>query len=387
MARFAPFLIILLIAGACGGSADNSSPSPTATAVTQSPSPKKSAASTIAAPEADEISLPDGFSAYAIATGFYRPTSVAVGEDGAWYVALRHGVVQRLIDADGNGVLEVAADYFNAPPETEITGLLAAPDGGLYVSVTGETLLVSDTNDDGVADKSTEIVRDLPHGRHQNNGLALGPDGLLYLTNGTTCDDCEGEDSRSGVILRANPDGTGLQVYATGLRNPYDLVFDGQGRLWATDNGSDEPCATVDELNLIVEGGDYGWPYAGDGCDPFSDGIPPIASLGLHSAATGIDTYDATQFPAEYRGNLFMTLWGSFFTGPELPPQVLRATIRETATGLTATVETFAAGFQHPIDVVVDRDGTLLVLDYGTGDENDTSGTLYRIVNTGSDGS
>lgn len=381
MAKIAAFLMMLLTVAACGGSSDDASPT------TESLTPTESQVATRTATEADGISLPDGFAAYVIATGFYRPTSVVVSNDGSWYVSLRHGVVQRLIDADGDGVLEVAADYFNAPPGTEITGLLAAPDGGLYVSVTGETLFVLDTDDDGVADESTAIVTGLPNGRHQNNGLVLGADGKLYLTNGTTCDDCPGEDERSGAILQANPDGTDARVFATGLRNPYDLVFDANGRLWATDNGSDEPCATVDELNLIVEGGDYGWPYAGDGCDPFSDGIPPIASLGLHSAATGIDTYDATQFPAEYRGNLFMTLWGSFFTGPELPPQVLRATIRETATGPTATVETFAAGFQHPIDVVVDRDGTLLVLDYGTGDENDTSGTLYRIVNTGSDGS
>ena len=78
-----------------------------------------------------------------------------------------------------------------------------------------------------------------------------------------------------------------------------------------------------------------------------------------------------------------MTLWGSYFAKPERQPQLLRATIEETAGGPRATIETFAEGFKHPIDVVVDRDGTLLVLDYGEGSENDTSGTLYRIVYTG----
>ncbi len=93
-------------------------------------------------------------------------------------------------------------------------------------------------------------------------------------------------------------------------------------------------------------------------------------------------SYDAQQFPPVYRANLFITLWGSFFAEPELPPQLLRATIDDTDGGPHAVIETFAEGFAHPIDVVVDRDGTLLVLDYGE-DGNDTPGTLYRIVYTG----
>jgi glucose/arabinose dehydrogenase len=383
LAKIAALLLMLLAMAACGSSPDDASPNATANPTTPAPTPAptESEVEIMPAPKADGISLPEGFSAYAIATGFYRPTSVAVANDGEWYVSSRHGVVERLTDFDGDGVLEAAA-YFSAPPELEVTGLLATPDGGLYLSVTGETLLVRDTDGDGLADESTSVVRDLPHGRHQNNGLVMGPGGSLFLTNGTTCDDCEGEDSRSGAILQANQDGSDLQVYATGLRNPYDLAFDGQGRLWATDNGSDEPCATVDELNRIVEGGDYGWPYSGDGCDPFSDGITPTADLGLHVASTGITSYESDAFPDAYHG-LFISLWGSYFTDPELPPQVMRATIQETANGPNVTVKPFGTGFQHPIDVAVDRDGSLLVLDYGEGGENDRSGTLYRIVYTG----
>ena len=73
--------------------------------------------------------------------------------------------------------------------------------------------------------------------------------------------------------------------------------------------------------------------------------------------------------------------WGSFFAEPELPPQLLRVPIDETDSDPHAAVETFAQGFAHPIDIVVDRDGTLLLLDYGEGGVND-KGTLYRIVYT-----
>ncbi len=373
-------LLIGLALAACGGGSDGAPPTSTPPIAVETATP---AASPAAIPEtgpAANISLPDGFAAYAIATGFFRPTSIALADDGTLYISQRHGAVQRITDADADGLYESSMTFVET--SGEITGVLAAPDGGLYVSSTGALLLVHDTDGDGAADSSDEIISDLPHGLHQNNGLVLGADGKLYLTNGTTCDDCDEADDRSGAILQANPDGRDVRIFATGLRNPYDLVFDTQGQLWATDNGSDEPCATVDELNLIIDGADYGWPYGQEGCDPFSDGIPPVASLGLHTASTGIASYDADQFAPAYRGNLFMTLWGSFFAEPERPPQLLRATIEETSDGPRVTIQTFAEGFRHPIDVVVDHDGTLLVLDYGEGGENDMSGTLYRIIYT-----
>ena len=380
-----PFLLLSLALYACGdGSGPDEPPSASPTAVNTftpgtSASPGAVTPSPIQVPAiepATNISLPDGFAAYAIATGFFRPTSIALAGDGTLYISERHGSVKRLVDADGDGVFESSVTF--AETSGEITGLLPAPNGGLFISATGALLLVQDTDGDGSADSSVEIVPDLPHGLHQNNGLVFGPDGRLYLTNGSTCDDCNDADERSATILQVNPDGSDLRVFVSGLRNPYDLAFDAQGRLWATDNGSDTPCETFDELNLIIDGGDYGWPYGEDGCDPLFDGRLPAADLGLHTASTGIVSYDAQQFPPVYRGNLFITLWGSFFAEPELPPQLLRVPIDETDSDPHTAVETFAQGFAHPIDIVVDRDGTLLVLDYG-----EDGGTLYRIVHTG----
>jgi glucose/arabinose dehydrogenase len=180
-------------------------------------------------------------------------------------------------------------------------------------------------------------------------------------------------------------DGSNVRPYATGLRNPYDLVFDAQGRLWAADNGSDRPCETVDELNLIVDGGDYGWPYASQGCNPLNDGTPPVASLGLHTASTGIDAYDGRQFPAEFAGSLFVTLWGSLdFPGDPLGEKLARIVVEDSAQGSAGTVDVFASGFRnHPIDVMTAPDGSLLVLDYGSDDVEEPSGVLYRIIYTG----
>jgi glucose/arabinose dehydrogenase len=244
------------------------------------------------------------------------------------------------------------------------------------------------TNGDGSSDAVKDIIAGLPTGRHQNNGMAIGPDGKLYMTNGSDCDDCLEPNERSATILQSNLDGSGLRIYAKGLRNPYDIVFDSSGRLWSTDNGSDAPCATIDELNLIVDGGDYGWPYGNAGCDPMHDGTPPVASLGLHAAATGITFYNSSAFPAGYNNNLFATVWGSYFAKPDPYDRVLLRLQPDhggPAPGrVTISVEVFGSGFKHPIDVFADRDGSLLVLDYGSDDANKRDGTLYRIVYTGS---
>src|SRR3972149_10374516 len=104
------------------------------------------------------------------------------------------------------------------------------------------------------------------------------------MTNGSTCNDCREADPRSAAILRLNPDGSGLEVFARGLRNPYDLTFTPDGRLWATDNGSDPPCNTIDELNLIVEGGGSGWAHSPGG-GPLAQGTPPLGRPGVQQTA------------------------------------------------------------------------------------------------------
>ncbi len=389
----AALLALALILVACGEGDGN--PKATSTS-TRAPAPTATATSapteTPAIPNtspATELDLPDGFTAYVVAEGLVQPTSVTLGPDNAIYVSQREGPVFRLEDADGDGVFEQKVPYVTGI--SGIHGIAFAPKGALYVSHIGRISVVRRTDDLAFANTIEHVITDLPHDKHENNGIAFGPDGKLYITNGSTCNDCVEADERSATILQANPDGSDLRVYARGLRNSYDLVFDPQGRLWATDNGADPPCNTIDELNLIEEGGDYGWPY-GPACDALRSGGPPVgdlgvntgtastlpvADLGFNTASTGIDYYDGEQFPAQYRGDLFITLWGSLEYAPVPGGRILvRAVIDETPEGPRATVEEFGTGFRRPIDVVVDSDGALLVLDFG-------SGLLYRIVYTG----
>ena len=375
--RYATLLVIAPLLAACGGTGGGPEATPTPT---REPTSMPTLTPTPAIPDAPPsttLDLPDGFAAYVIADGFNQPTSIALSPDHQIYVSERDGPIFRLEDADGDGIFEQKVVF--ASDVSRVNGIAFSPQGQLYVSMQpkgarGKVSIVQDTDGDTVGDEIQDIITGLSALVHQNNGLVFGPDGKLYITNGSECIDCSWRNERSGTILQANPDGTELRIYARGVRNPYDLVFDPQGRLWATDNGEDPPCNTIDELNLIEEGGDYGWPYAD--CDALQSGIPPVVDLGLHSAATGIDYYGAEAFPSAYQGNLFITLWGTLHAPPPAGRTLVRVTIDEAASEPRGTVEEFGTGFDHPIDVVTDRDGTLLVLDFG-------SGSLYRIVYTG----
>ena len=382
---FTSLLALAIALAACNGgtggeptleATSTQAPAPTATT---EPIPEPTATPPLPTPDtppAAGIELPDGFTAYRIGQGFVRPTSVAQAPDGTLYVALRHDGILQLRDNDGDGVYEQNVTFmpkFNSAGEyDEITGVVVSDDNRVYIADRTRISIAEDFDGDGIADDIRAIITGLPAGRHQTDGIEFGPDGLLYITNGSTCDECVEPDERAASILTANADGSDLTIYATGLRNPYDIAFDSQGRLWATDNGSDgieAPfCETIDELNLIERGADYGWPYAPE-CDPLLSGTPPVASLGLHTGSTGIDVYDGGQFPAEYAGDLFLTLWGSFAFPPEFAPELYRYTPGDDAIVL------FGSGFVNPIDVLTDHDGSLLVLDYGLE-------ALFRIVYT-----
>ncbi|HXW01733.1 MAG TPA: PQQ-dependent sugar dehydrogenase, partial [Anaerolineae bacterium] len=186
-------------------------------------------------------------------------------------------------------------------------------------------LLLKDTNGDYRADESQVIVDGFPgeeYAFHQSNGLTFGPDGRIYIGVGATTDHRPETHPLAARILSVNPDGSDLQVYATGLRNPFGIIPAPGGGFFAIDNGSSgcidteykiDDCSNKidvpEEVNYIVAGKDYGFPHF-FGIPPQDSGtMPPLVTFPDHSAPTGIVIYEGDTFPEKYKGQLFVSLW------------------------------------------------------------------------------
>lgn len=215
-----------------------------------------------------------------VATGLRVPWTV-VAHDGGFLVTERPGSV-RWVRPGGTDAVFAVPDVSAAEGEGGLMGMLPYkpnPDDGallLYFYMTardaGKTVnRIVRYRLDGTAltDKKT-IIDGIPAARYHDGGaLAFGPDGMLYATTGDAGDASRAQDVRSlaGKIIRLTPEGGipadnpfGNEVWSYGHRNPQGIAWDDTGRMWATEHGRSGASTGYDELNLIVKGGNYGWP-------------------------------------------------------------------------------------------------------------------------------
>lgn len=326
--------------------------------------------------ELEGADIPPGFSLIKFAD-LYRPTGFAFDPEGKMYVTSQDGNVYLLIDSDKDGRADsrftFATGYY-----FPVGVAIHNSTGDVYVSYQGAITILKDTDGDGRSDQERIFVDNLPVGKHQNDNLKFGPDGWLYMGLGSSCNACVDPDPRSASILRFNVDTGESQVYATGMRNPYDLVFRPEtGDLFATDNGRDElgMDAPFEELNHIVQGGDYGYPACWNeqdapGCE---HAIPAVAFFEAHSSADGVDFYNGENFPAEYRGNAFVSIFGSWLK-PNVQTGIQRVILTpngNTYKGETSWFIRFPSGVM-PLPLLFGPDDTLYVGDY-------VNDAIYRI--------
>lgn len=236
-----------------------------------------------------------------------------------------------------------------------------------------------------------ETVTDkLPDKRHHGwKYLSVGPDGFLYVPVGAPCNTCESEDPRFASILRMDPETGATTVYAAGVRNSVGMAWHPDtGELWFSDNGrdwlgDDEP---AEEINRVSEpGAHYGYPYvhAGDVLDPKlgkgrapADYVPPEIRIQAHSAALGLAFYTGDHFPASYRNALFIAEHGSWNRFSKVGYRVSVVRFGEDGPVYEPFLDIWLKGEQvsgRPNDVLVSRDGSLLISD-------DQSGAIYRVT-------
>jgi glucose/arabinose dehydrogenase len=321
------------------------------------------------------ITVPPGFRVETFARGLSQPTAMAYGPDGRIYVTQTGGTL-------------VSITRGTRTPRVLVRGLrvplgLAWRGADLFVSESGRLERLTLRGGRLVARRT--IVERLPYGLHQQDNVVLGPNGRLFWGSGSTCDACPQRDARSATVLSLRPDGSDLRVRARGLRNAYGLAFQPKtGRLYATVNGQDELDRPDDpepaEMLVVVrQGAFFGWPR----CWPNARTLrlsgscrgvtKPAAYLEPHSSADGLAFYTGQTFPRAYRGDVFVAEWGQYLS-ERFGRRVVRVELRPDGFGRRVT--SFASGFAHPLALLVDRRGGLLVADWGPG-------IVYRIQASG----
>jgi glucose/arabinose dehydrogenase len=335
------------------------------------------------------IALPQGFSIDYYAEGVEGARSMTLSPNGTLFVGSReagkvYAVLDRNRDNKADDVI-VLAEGLNMPNG------VAFRNGSLYVAEISRVIRYDDIearleNPPEPVVVNGDFPSDITHGWKY---IKFGPDGKLYVPVGMPCNVCNPEDERYGTIMRMEPDGSQLEIFARGIRNTVGFDWDPEtGVLWFTDNGRDwlGDNSPPDELNKAPEPGmNFGFPYchAGDIPDPefgklrnCSEFTPPELKLGPHVAPLGMTFYTGTMFPEEYRNQIFIAEHGSW---NRKIPIGYRVTLVRLENGTPVSYEPFADGWLQglaawgrPVDVLVMPDGALLVSD-------DKNNAIYRI--------
>jgi glucose/arabinose dehydrogenase len=337
------------------------------------------------------IKLPAGFSIDYYAQNVGGARSMALSPNGTLFVGSRdagkvYAVLDRNNDSKADDVI-VIAQGLNSPNG------VAFRNGSLYVAEISRVIRY-DNIEAVLENPPAPVVVNNSFPSDQAHGwkyIKFGPDGKLYVPVGMPCNICnmEGVDARYGTIMRMEPDGSQLEIFARGIRNTVGFAWHPvTGELWFTDNGRDWLGNDIppDELNRAPKiGMHFGFPYchAGDIPDPefgslrnCSEFAPPEMKLGPHVAALGITFYTGAMFPAEYRNQIFIAEHGSW--NREIPIGY-RVSLVKLENGKAVSYEPFAEGWLQglaawgrPVDVLVMPDGALLVSD-------DKNNAIYRI--------
>ena len=347
------------------------------------------------------ITLPPHFRIAVFAEGVSNARQMAVGARGTVFAGSRRaGKVYALPDANQDGRADRVVTI--ATHLTQPSGL-AFRDGALFVAEVSRIIRFDDIEARLDAPPAPVVVNEsLPtEAYHGWKFLAFGPDGLLYVPVGAPCNVCERpDDKRFASILRMRPDGSGLEVFAEGVRNTVGFDWHPHtGELWFSENGRDWLGDDVppDELNRVTRAGQhFGFPYCHGGTlpdpefgalRPCADFVAPARNLGAHVAAIGMRFYTGAMFPPEYRGAIFVAEHGSWNRGR---PQGYRVMVAKLNGSSITSYEPFAEGWligavrwrpdkvvgvtsARPADVLVLPDGSLLISD-------DHAGRIFRVT-------
>ncbi len=336
----------------------------------------------------ETIELPPGFAIDIYADNVPGCRSLALSPQGTLFAGTRgEGRVYALRDNDGDQRAETVitlAEGLNLPNG------VAFKDGALFVAEVSRVLKFPDIEKRLTDPGAPQVVNDsFPAERsHGWKFMRFGPDGLLYIPVGAPCNICNPGDPYAS-ILRMGADGSGLTVFARGIRNTVGFDWPPLTReLWFTDNGRDllGDDLPPDELNRAPAAGlHFGYPFrhGRDIVDPrygrdIADTrvVPPARELAPHAAALGMRFYTGRMFPEQYRNQIFIAEHGSWNRSTPIGYRITLVTLQgNIATDYTVFAQGWLQGagaWGRPVDLLVMPDGSLLVSD-------DRAGVIYRI--------
>ena len=334
---------------------------------------------------------PQGFTVSLFASGLTHPRFLAVAPNGDVFVTEPDAGKITVLSPNGSRRTTFASGL-NEPHG------IAFHDGALYVADMTAVYKFDYKDGQRKAGPKTRISKDaFGDGGHFTRDIAFGPDGRLYLAIGSRGNVEENPLPRAAVSL-VGVDGH-LTPFTTGLRNPVGIaVYPGSNELWVTVNerdglGDDLP---PDYFTRIAQGDFYGWPYAYIGAHPDPDmgskhpeligkTKTPDVLFHAHSAPLGLVFYEGSQFPAEYKGDAFVALHGSWNSGTPTGYKVVRVRFKDGKPA--GGYDNFLTGFHigdtspaqvwgRPVGLAVAKDGSLLVTD-------DAGKAIWRVAYTG----
>lgn len=340
----------------------------------------------------DQLKLPEGFEISVFADSIVNARSLCHSPNGTLFVSTRsEGNVYALKDIDGDYKVDKRYTIFKGG---NMPNGVAFKDGDLYIAEVNRILKI--TNIESKLDNpgTPSVVYDqYPTDKHHGwKYIAFGPDGKLYVPVGAPCNICESKDPIYASLTRINPDGTGMEVVQSGIRNSVGFDWHPMTKqLYFTDNGRDMMGDDVPECELNRAPMDkmhFGFPYChqGDTPDPefgklkkCEDFTLPIAKLGPHTAPLGMTFYMGDQFPSSYKNQIFIARHGSWNRSKKSGYDIVLATlnddgsVKDTKPFITGWLDTNTDDvWGRPVDLEILPDGSMLISD-------DYADVIYRV--------
>ncbi len=341
-----------------------------------------------------KIKLPPGFT-ISVYAEVPNARSITLSPSGILYVGNRsEDKVYAVADENKDGK---ADKVYTIASGLKTPNGVAFKNGNLYIATITSILKLENIEASLSNPPQPKIVYDKfpPDEHHGWKFISFGPDGKLYVPVGAPCNICKKDNPVYSSITRINEDGTGLEVFANGIRNSVGFTWHPVTKqLWFTENGRDMLGDNVpaDELNNAATAGmHFGFPYCHEGAilDPefgkgknCSDYTAPVQKLGPHVAALGMRFYTGKMFGAEYNNQVFIAEHGSWNRSEPIGYRV--SMVKLDSAGKSLGYSNFAEGWLQPdgkvlgrpVDVEIMPDGSMLISD-------DYSGVIYRVVKTG----